>query len=164
MAWRQGLAIITLLLVLGSAWAATRCVDVPSDAPRRPHGSAPRRSVVAWTGLLGGIGWFVLHLIAFIGSVVSFLVWTGIALALAAAAALLLARWTRSGWTPQHRLALCFGTMLSATLFELLLVTADDRPENVAFQLALLVALPTAYQYLKRISRADRRFEPRLWV
>lgn len=43
--------------------------------------------------------------------------------------------------------------MLSATLFGLLLVTADDRPENVAFQLALLVALPTAYQYLKHQSR-----------
>ena len=149
---------ITLLLVLGSVWAATRCVDTPKDVPSDVTGaqsSPPHPAAVAWAGLAGGIAWFVLHIVVFTGSRMSFVVWTGIALALAAAAALLLARWTRSGWTPHHQLALCFGTMLSVGLFGLLIVTSDDRPENLAFQLVLLFALPIAYIYLKRTRRPE---------
>ncbi|HEY0692250.1 MAG TPA: hypothetical protein VGD71_24810 [Kribbella sp.] len=144
-----GLAAATLLLVAASAWAATRCVAVrglPDPAPRR----APRPATVAWFGLLAGIGWFVLHLVAFIGGAVSFVLWTAIAVVLAAASVALVRRWTRSAWTPRHVLALAFGVMMSATLFGLFLVLADGRPENTVFQLVLLVALPAAYQVLKR--------------
>lgn len=143
-----GMAAGTLLLVAGLVWAATKCVamrGVPGTTRR-----APRPAAVAWFGLLAGIGWFILHLVAFIGGPVSFVVWTGIALLLAAVSAVLVSRWTRSAWTPRHLLALAFGVMLSATLFGLFLVLADNRLENTVFQLILLVALPITYFVLKR--------------
>jgi hypothetical protein len=89
-------------------------------------------------------------LVAFIGGAVSFVLWTAIAVVIAAASAELVRRWTRSAWTPRHLLALAFGVMLSATLFGLFLVLADGRPENTILQLVLLGALPAAYQVLKR--------------
>lgn len=144
------LAAGTVLMVAILMWAATKCVGDKVGTGKK----APRPAAVAWFGLLAGIGWFALHLIAFIGGAVSFVVWTAIAVVLAAVSALLVRRWTSAAWTPRHLLALAFGTMLSATLFGVFLVLADGRVENTVFQLVLLVALPVAYVALKR------RYEP----
>lgn len=153
-----GLAAGTLLLVAGLVLAATKCV-ARSGAPGAA-GRAPRPATVAWFGLLAGIGWFILHLVAFIGGPVPFVAWIAIALLLAAVSAVLVGRWSRSGWTPSHLLALAFGVMLSATFFGLFLVLADDRPQNTVFQFILLVALPIAYAVLKRLQPQPARSMP----
>lgn len=76
--------------------------------------------------------------------------WTAGVLSLAAAAALVLRRWTRREWTPRHQLALCFGASMSAALFGLLLVSLDEHRANTAFQYAVIAALVAAYEWMDR--------------
>jgi drug/metabolite transporter (DMT)-like permease len=118
------------------------CKDGGRAASAAP---APGRMVVGLFGFVAGIGWFVLFLAAFIGGPVSFVWWTAGALSFAAAAALVLRRWTRRQWPPRHQLGLCFGAATSAGLFGLFLVAVDGHRANTAFQCAVIAALIAAY-------------------
>lgn len=113
-------------------------------------GRVPGRMTVGLFGSACGIGWFILFLASFIGGPVSFVWWTVGALAYAAAAALVVQRWTRRAWTPRHQLALCFGAAMASALFGLLLVAVDGHPANIAFQCAVTAALVTGYLRMDR--------------
>ncbi len=140
-------AAATIVVTAGLVLAATLCTGhdrVPSAA------RGPGLTVVGLFGLVAGTGWFGLFLVAFIGGPVSFAWWTAGALSFAAAAALVLRRWTRRQWTPRHQLVLCFGAAMSAGLFGLLLVALDGNPANTAFQCAVIAAVAAAYVWLDR--------------
>ena len=140
-------AAATIVATVGLVWAATMCKDYGRAASAA---RVPGLVVMGLFGLVAGTGWFVLFLVAFIGGSVSFVWWTVGALSFAAAAALVLRRWTRRQWTPRHQLVLCFGAGMSAGLFGLLLVAVDGNPANTAFQCAVIAAVVAAYVWLDR--------------
>lgn len=143
--WWQAAATITL--VVGLIWASTRCRDDDRGAsPKQP----PGRVAVGMFGLIAGICWFVLFLVAFIGGPISFVWWTLGAVLFAAATALVVRRWTRGQWTTRHQLALCFGASLAGALFGLLLVVVDGNHANTAFQCAVIAALVIGYLWMRR--------------
>lgn len=142
-----GQATATIIVAVGFVCASVTC----RDQGRASHsGHTPGRLGVMLFGLTTGIGWFVLFLVAFIGSPVSFLWWTTGALLFATAAALLLRRWTKRVWTPRQQLALYLGAALSAALFGLLLVVVDGHRANIAFQCVVIVALISVYFWMNR--------------
>jgi hypothetical protein len=140
LSWVQAAA--TIVVTAGLILAATTCKDRDRAASAA---RAPGRMVVGLFGLVAGIGWFVLFLAAFIGGPVSFVWWTAGALSFAAAAALVLRRWTGRQWTPRHQLVLCFGAGMSAALFGLLLVALDGNRANTAVQCVVIAALIASY-------------------
>ncbi|NNH68479.1 hypothetical protein HLB23_01035 [Nocardia uniformis] len=151
LSWVQ--AGVTMALVAGLLWAGTKCRERRSVAPA---GQPPSRKIVALFGFAAGLVWFALFLVAFIGGPISFVWWTVGALVFAAAAALMVRRWTRRSWTARHQLALCFGASLASALFGLFLVAVSGHPANIAFQFAVIAALITGYTWLDRRQAADR--------
>jgi hypothetical protein len=136
------LAIVGMLL-----WAASRCTV--RDTPRAP-GRLPSTTRAGWTALGFGLIWFAFHLMAFIGSGVSFMWWVLVAVLVAIAAAATIARWRRRGWTARHRLAASFGAVLAAGLFGLLLVCLADQPVDVAFEVFVIGGIIAGYVWARR--------------
>ncbi|MEU7658550.1 hypothetical protein AB0B60_08645 [Streptomyces lincolnensis] len=136
------LAIVGLL-----TWAASRCQarDTPC-VPKRLPGTLR----AGWTGLGFGLVWFVFHLMAFIGSGISFVWWVLAAVLTAVAAAAIVNRWMRRGWTARHRLAASFGAVLAAGLFGLLLVSLGDQLVDVVFEVIVIGGLVAGYFWTRR--------------
>ncbi|MGN9847148.1 hypothetical protein ACTMTI_54605 [Nonomuraea sp. H19] len=158
------LAIVGLLI-----WAASRCRV--RDTPRVP-GRLPGTTRAGWTGLGFGLVWFAFHLMAFIGSGTSFVWWVLAAVLVAVAAAAIVARWMRRGWTAQHQLAASFGAVLAAGLFGLLLVSLTNRLVDVVFEVIVIGGIVAGYVWTRRrVGRALpagpvtlRRVRPHSWT
>lgn len=137
-----------VLAIVGSlTWAASRCPvrDTPS-VPKR----LPGTTLAGWTGLGFGLVWFAFHLMAFIGSGISFVWWVLAAVLVAVAAAAIVTRWMRRGWTARHRLAASSGAVLAAGLFGLLLVSLGDHLVDVVFEVIVISGLVVGYIWTRR--------------
>ncbi|MFF5204873.1 hypothetical protein [Streptosporangium sp. NPDC000396] len=136
------LAIVGLL-----TWAASRCrVRGTARVSERPPGTMR----AGWTGLGFGLVWFAFHLMAFIGSGIPFVWWVLAAVLVAVAAAAIVARWMRRGWTARHQLAASFGAVLAAGLFGLLLVSQGDHLVDVVFEVIVIGGIVAGYIWTRR--------------
>jgi hypothetical protein len=136
------LAIVGLL-----TWAASRCRA--RDTPRVPQ-RLPGTMRAGWTGLGIGLVWFAFHLMAFICGGISFVWWVLAAVLVAIAAAAIVARWMRHGWTARHQLAASFGAVLAAGLFGLLLVSLAENLVDVVFQVIVIGGIVAGYVWIRR--------------
>lgn len=149
-AWQ---VIATVLIAFGLVWAARRCTPPVPRLSGVPAG--PVR--VFWTAWGAGLAWFFLHLIAFTDGVGPFVWWTLGAVLFAVLIGFTFGRWLRRDWGSQHTLAACFGAVLAAALFGLLLVFLSPEVADRLFQLILVAALPAGFWWLRRrVIRTDR--------
>ncbi|CAM5643043.1 putative Serine/arginine repetitive matrix protein 2 [Streptomyces afghaniensis 772] [Streptomyces afghaniensis] len=136
------LAIVGMLTLTASRCRARDTPRVPQRLP------GPMRA--GWTGLGFGLVWFAFHLMAFIGGGISFVWWVLAAVLVAIAAAAIVARWVRHGWTARHQLAASLGAVLAAGLFGLLLVSLGDHLVDVVFEVIVIGGIVAGYVWARQ--------------
>lgn len=142
--WIQVGEAVILVAVL--AWAGLQCTAESVDFRA---GRVPRPLAVGLFGLLTGLVWFALYVVALTDGGVSFVWWAVGAGAFALVVAAALARWCGRDWTDGHALALCFGAVLAAAVFGTFLVLTGGVLVDVVFQVAVVAGIVVGYVRLR---------------